>query len=153
MTVFAQDHMLQALARIPCFEGLSDAALSRILAGTRQRQVPRGEVLIRQGDASDDLFLVLSGRFTVLSGDVPVAEIGAGEPIGELAFFSGGLRTATVIAARDSCISSRIWRSRQLRSRPSHSPHSQTRLNAATGPASGSSSHASSELSSAAISP
>lgn len=102
MTVFAQDHMLQALARIPCFEGLSDAALSRILAGTRQRQIPRGEVLIRQGDASDDLFLVLSGRFTVLSGDVPVAEIGAGEPIGELAFFSGGLRTATVIAARDS---------------------------------------------------
>jgi NTE family protein len=33
---------------------------------------------------------------------LPVAEIGVGEPIGELAFLTGEPRTATVVAARDS---------------------------------------------------
>lgn len=102
MTGSLADQSFLTLAKVPCFGGVPESALSKILAGTRQRHIARGEVLIRQGDAADDLFIVLSGRFTVLSGETPVAEIGVGEPIGELAFFSGGSRTATVIAARDS---------------------------------------------------
>ncbi len=34
----------------------------------------------------------------------PVAEISAGELIGEIGFFSGQCRTATVVAARDSAV-------------------------------------------------
>ena len=35
---------------------------------------------------------------------MPLAEIGVGQPIGEIAFFAGGLRTATVVAVRDSVV-------------------------------------------------
>jgi len=63
-------------------------------------------VLLRQGDPPDVLYLVVSGRFLVLPDDKEeaVAEIGPGEPLGELAFFAGVRRTANVVAARDSTV-------------------------------------------------
>lgn len=68
--------------------------------------VSRGDVLIREGDQADALYLVASGRFHVhlKARDEIVAEIGPGEPIGELAFFAGGTRSASVIAARDGSV-------------------------------------------------
>ncbi len=68
--------------------------------------VARGEVLVRQGEEADALYLVVSGRFHVLidSTTKPVAEIGPGTPIGEIAFFAGGRRTANVRAERDSLV-------------------------------------------------
>ncbi len=66
----------------------------------------RGGVLVRQGDPADALYIVVSGRFEVhVAGrDGAIAEIGAGSPVGEIAFLAGGQRTATVIAARDSLV-------------------------------------------------
>ena len=64
----------------------------------------RGGALIQQGDAADTLYIVLKGRFVVLSGEKPIAEISVGEPIGELAFFAGGTRSASVVAARNSAV-------------------------------------------------
>ena len=67
-------------------------------------RIPRGTVLVRQGDPANELYIVLAGRFVVTFEGRPgiIAEIGPGEPIGELAFFGSGTRTATVTAARDS---------------------------------------------------
>ena len=47
-----------------------------------------------------------SGRFEVwIEGqESAINEIGAGEPIGEIGFFAGIARTATVVAARDSVV-------------------------------------------------
>lgn len=66
----------------------------------------RGEVLMRQGEPADSLYFVVSGRFEVriASRSQPVAEIGPGSPIGEIAFLAGGERTATVVAVRDSLV-------------------------------------------------
>lgn len=66
----------------------------------------RGEVLMRQGEPADALYIVVSGRFEVrVDGrDQPVAEIGPGSPVGEIAFLAGGARTATVVAVRDSLV-------------------------------------------------
>ncbi|TJX18277.1 MAG: cyclic nucleotide-binding domain-containing protein, partial [Mesorhizobium sp.] len=63
-------------------------------------------VLVREGDPSDRFFVVLSGRFTVHKGDGigSVAEIAQGELVGEIGFFAGLPRTATVLAARDSIV-------------------------------------------------
>ena len=66
----------------------------------------RGDVLMRQGEVSDSLYVVVSGRFEVLIAgrSEPIAEIGPGWPIGEIAFLAGGPRTATVRAVRDSLV-------------------------------------------------
>lgn len=92
------------LCEIDGFGGLEPDVLDRIARTAEYLNLSRGEVLIKEGDAADALFIVLRGRFTVLLDGRAIAEISKGEPLGELAFFAGGTRTATVMAARDSAV-------------------------------------------------
>ena len=67
-----------------------------VLEGLVTLSNPQGSVVVRQGEAADHVYYVLRGRFEVLLGGRHlVAEIGAGEPVGEIAFFSGLPRTAS----------------------------------------------------------
>ena len=88
------------------FDRASLVALEALAAESDRRVLRRGEVLVREGDPSDGFFIVMSGRFTVHKGAtiVSVAEIGQGELVGEVGFFAGLPRTATVLAARDSIV-------------------------------------------------
>ena len=68
-----------------------------------------GEVLVREGDPSDALYLLLSGRLQASVagvGGVPqvVGEIGRGESVGEMGVFTGKPRRATITALRDSLL-------------------------------------------------
>lgn len=83
--------------------GLSESQRESLLAQMRRLQLRKGEHLVRQGEAANHVYYVLRGRFEVLlNGRHLVAEIGAGEPVGEIAFFGGLSRTADVVASRDS---------------------------------------------------
>jgi NTE family protein len=77
-----------------------------IWSRARVRHLLHGETLMRQNTPADALYVVISGRFevTMAGQSNSVAEIGIGQPIGEIAFFAGGLRTATVKAVRDSVV-------------------------------------------------
>jgi len=93
------------LAQIEAFAALSETALAALRDAAHLESVKGGELLVRHGDAAETLYLVASGRFHVqLPDGRVVAEIEAGEPIGELAFFAGGTRTADVRASRDSTV-------------------------------------------------
>ncbi|TYB87636.1 patatin-like phospholipase family protein [Oceaniovalibus sp. ACAM 378] len=94
------DKAALSLRNTPLLAAMSDANAARLLAATRHRAIAQGERLITAGDGADELFLVLRGRFSVLSGGRLIAAIGAGEPLGEMAFFSGGVRSADVVASR-----------------------------------------------------
>ncbi len=66
-----------------------------------------GDVLIRQGEIGDTMYLVVNGRLrmeTKNNGQVArnMGEIGSGECVGEYALVSNQPRSATVIALRDS---------------------------------------------------
>jgi len=68
-----------------------------------------GATLLRQGDVSDDVYFVLSGRLRAFSEPESgvrktLSEIGRGETIGELALFTGEPRSATIVAVRDSLL-------------------------------------------------
>lgn len=91
------------LEQLDIFADLSAEDRQIIREKAVMRRLKRGEVLIRQGDGADRVYYVMRGKFDVMrDGDHLVAEIAAGEPIGEIAFFAGLLRTADVIASRDS---------------------------------------------------
>ncbi len=94
------------LAEIEAFSDLSAEQLAELEAQVDLMTVDGGEVLVREGEPSDALFLVVSGRFlvTVPGQRRPIAEVGTGNSIGEIGFFSGAARTATVTAARDSLV-------------------------------------------------
>jgi len=67
----------------------------------------RGERLFRQGDPGDHLYLVVSGRLAAVieegnEGPRVLGEIPAGEPVGEMAIFTGEAHSASVYALRNS---------------------------------------------------
>lgn len=95
-----------SLRVVEAFQHLPEEELAEIAQTLRLSQVARGQALVRQGDPSDALYIVVSGRFKVMRAGTAraIAEIGAGTPIGEIAFFAGGTRTATVTAERDSLV-------------------------------------------------
>ncbi len=62
------------------------------------RRVPSGAVLMEQGEAGDELYLVLDGVFKIEVDGDRVAEVGPGAVVGERATLEGGRRSATVRA-------------------------------------------------------
>ncbi len=67
-----------------------------------RRNFDPGEVLVEQGERSDDLYLLLDGVLGVEVDGDEVAEIGPGAVLGERAVLEGGNRTAT-LRARTRC--------------------------------------------------
>jgi lysophospholipid hydrolase len=65
-----------------------------------------GQVLFREGDAGDSLYVMVTGRVRLLTG-APGAEsarcdLGPGELLGEVALLTGEPRSATIVAVRDT---------------------------------------------------
>ncbi|MFZ2155787.1 MAG: patatin-like phospholipase family protein [Bradyrhizobium sp.] len=71
-----------------------------------RQDLVRGQMLVAQGEPSDALFVVLHGALAVRKiGDAaPIAELRAGELVGEIGFFANIPRTANVIAIRDTSV-------------------------------------------------
>lgn len=89
------------------FDGLDPAALAMLAAELEPRLVPRGGVVIRQGDIADGLYLVGSGRLQAVltradASQVVLGEVGRGAVTGEMALITDHPRSATVVALRDS---------------------------------------------------
>jgi len=95
-----------SLASVATFQGLPAELLRSLEDRLTPLLVERGACIVRQGDPADALHVVVSGRFAVeIDGDDdPIAEISHGGTIGEIAFFAGGRRTASVRAIRDSVV-------------------------------------------------
>lgn len=93
-----------ALDGVEMFADLQPEDRARLAAELKTVALRRGDVLVRQGEQADALFVVVTGRFavTIAGRSEPLAELGPGQPIGEIAFLAGGARTATVTALRDS---------------------------------------------------
>jgi len=101
----AEDHMTSSVAREDdgFWSDLSEKEQHEVKTIMRVRNVQRGELLIEHGAEANALYVVNFGLFEVIGceGQV-VAEIGAGQLIGEIGFFAGCPRTASVVAARNS---------------------------------------------------
>lgn len=91
---------------VEIFAELEEAERARLATQLETLSLKRGEVLVRQGETADALFVVVTGRvaITVDGRRDAIAEFGPGQPVGEIAFLAGGVRTATVRALRDSVV-------------------------------------------------
>jgi len=84
------------------FENQPDEVVLAVLVQGQLLDFGPGDVVFRQGDQGDRLFIVKSGVLEVLSTPtdatepVPVAYLGTGEVLGELALLTGSPRSATV---------------------------------------------------------
>ena len=93
---------LAPLRRIPLLAGLDDTELGRLAAVAETVELAPGTILLREGEAGDALFVVLTGELAVSkrsgNADIPLAVVGPGEVQGELAVLEGRPRSATVRA-------------------------------------------------------
>jgi predicted acylesterase/phospholipase RssA len=97
------------LASVPLFRDLDEATLDEVMNHLAWFLIHGGEALCRQGDATDGLYLVASGRLSILrelpGGEkVVLSHVGRGDTLGEVAALTGNPRSATVRALRDSLL-------------------------------------------------
>ena len=94
------------LASLKLFQDLTEEQRAVILKLMKRRNIIRGDLLVSEGEPSDTLFVVHHGAFEVHRADcsTPIAQIRAGEIIGEIGFFAETPRTATVTAIRDAMV-------------------------------------------------
>ena len=73
------------------------------------REIAENEALFHEGDRSDEVYFVESGRFDVLKRvedgpPVRLAKVRHGALLGEIAFYLGEPRSATIVATRPSSV-------------------------------------------------
>src|SRR5688572_15859844 len=91
----------ELLARHPLLGGLEHAQLEKLSRQGELESYAPDEEVVRQGTLGDALYLVLSGRVSVFSGDGarPLAMLHPGEFFGEMSLVEPAVRSATVRAA------------------------------------------------------
>jgi predicted acylesterase/phospholipase RssA/CRP-like cAMP-binding protein len=99
--------LLLALRSSSLFQSLSDEILAAFESQLTPVTLISGEVLFREGDPSDSLYIVISGRLLVSHADGEqteriIAELGHGEIVGEMGLVCDEPRSATVVAVRDT---------------------------------------------------
>ena len=87
-------------AGIPLLDDLDGMETTRLLAGARQLGLAPGEKILSEGDAGDEMFLILEGAVEI-SKQLPrgrrvLTTLGAGQIFGEGAFLLGTPRSADV---------------------------------------------------------
>jgi CRP-like cAMP-binding protein len=87
-----------ALAGVPLFMDLSKRHLNRLAGQSDVLTFGPGETVVREGDAGETLFVVLSGQGRVTRGGRKVGSVMPGDFFGELSAIDGGVRTASVSA-------------------------------------------------------
>jgi len=98
---------VELLSRVPAFEALSGEDLRQVADLAVPRRFEAGQVVFREGDASDTCYVVRSGRARAIRAHqdgrtITLAHFGPGDIFGELAMFDDEPRSATVEALEET---------------------------------------------------
>lgn len=94
---------LDLIRRVPLFAQLTDDQAEIMANAVVKRRYKRGEFLVEQGQRSNTLFILLSGRARVITShtrgrEVILATMGQGDYIGEMSLIDNEPHSATVRA-------------------------------------------------------
>ncbi|HEY5089056.1 MAG TPA: mechanosensitive ion channel family protein, partial [Polyangia bacterium] len=96
---------VDALARVDVFRALDAEKIDRLARRLRMVLFGPGEVILRQGDPGDSLYVVRGGsvavQIGVLGASKEIATLSDGQFFGEMSLMTGESRTATVVAKTD----------------------------------------------------
>jgi len=92
----------EILARMPLFRALNDREILRLLQVVEVHPYKDADVVIREGDRGEELFIVLTGSVKVMRSDIELARLKPGDHFGEMALIRNQPRSATVLSDLDS---------------------------------------------------
>src|SRR5438309_11648526 len=95
------------LKAVPLFTSFPEDQARMLTTMVTRRSAPRSTTIMAGGDATDSLYIVLSGRLKVMMSDsegkeVILAILGPGEFFGEMGLIDDSPRSASVVAM-ESC--------------------------------------------------
>lgn len=87
----------------PLFSGLEASTLDALIKITKTRQLNEREVVFRQGQPANEMFIIAEGRVRVSmllkdGKEINMRTLGPGDTFGEIALFDRNERTATITA-------------------------------------------------------
>src|SRR5258706_12852613 len=91
------------LKAVPLFSSFPEDQLRMLAAVVTRKSAPRSTTVMAGGDATDSLYIVLSGRLKVMMSDADGKEVilsilGPGEFFGEMGLIDDAPRSASVVA-------------------------------------------------------
>lgn len=95
------------LSRVQLFAGLTDEELATLTEAKQVRRYPKNTTIINEGDTTDALYLISSGKVKVvrtLDGgkEVVISVLGPGDYFGEMSLIDHEPRSASVVTREDS---------------------------------------------------
>lgn len=101
--------IVEYLKRVPLFEGMSHEELKRLEKITKERPYKKGGLIILEGEKSENVFIIKSGKVKIFKTSNDRREIildikGKYKIFAEVTLFNGGKNPATVEAIEDCII-------------------------------------------------
>lgn len=88
------------LQKAPVFEGVRTESLARVAAIAREVGCDARQLLFRENDAADTMFLLLEGRVTLVRDGQEPQEAGPGQLLGALPLLAGESHVETAMASQ-----------------------------------------------------
>lgn len=95
--------IIKYIENLPLFHGVPESLLARLVGKITVRNLAKGEVLTRQGDPSDSLFVVRTGWIKIVASgfngeEVVLNQCGPGQLVGEMSLMDRQPRSNAMIA-------------------------------------------------------
>ncbi len=91
----------ESLDGIGFFKEFNDAEIWSLVRASHWDTYSPGQAIIREGDADNSFYIILSGQVQILKNDRLIETLGEGDCFGEMGFLYSTERTATVKAKTD----------------------------------------------------
>ena len=96
------DKYVKLARQVALFRGLSPEEVHKIFAKGTTMTVEKGNVIFHKGTTGNQMYVVLGGKIALYSGKKHLADLCAGDMLGEMALISSEPRSATALAAERS---------------------------------------------------
>jgi CRP-like cAMP-binding protein len=92
------------LKTVDLFQDIPGELLSQISQISSTKNYEQGEVIFKEGDSGDSMFIVINGEVSIKKKEKIIAKLEKGASLGEMALLDNEPRSADAVADKDSVL-------------------------------------------------